>query len=101
MYVADHVAGAKYLELPGRNVYHFVEPGWASSRCGRRSSRPAGRPRGGDGAGGPAQAGKQQRAARGGDIGLPGRSGQDQRPISQLLVAPPPECLHQMLASIR
>jgi class 3 adenylate cyclase len=29
-YVADHISGAKYVELPGRNVYHFVEP-WRSS----------------------------------------------------------------------
>lgn len=25
-YIADHVPGAKYVELPGRNLYHFVEP---------------------------------------------------------------------------
>ena len=30
-YLADHVAGVKYVELPGRNVYHFVEPDWRSS----------------------------------------------------------------------
>jgi class 3 adenylate cyclase len=29
-YVADHISGAKYVELPGRNVYHFVEP-WRAS----------------------------------------------------------------------
>ncbi|MGB9228061.1 adenylate/guanylate cyclase domain-containing protein [Mycobacterium sp.] len=29
-YVADHVSGAKYVELPGRNMYHFVEP-WRAS----------------------------------------------------------------------
>jgi class 3 adenylate cyclase len=29
-YVADHIPGAKYVELPGRNVHHFVEP-WRSS----------------------------------------------------------------------
>jgi class 3 adenylate cyclase/pimeloyl-ACP methyl ester carboxylesterase len=29
-YVADHVRGAKYVELPGRNMYHFVEP-WRDS----------------------------------------------------------------------
>jgi class 3 adenylate cyclase len=29
-YVADHISGAKYVELAGRNVYHFVEP-WRSS----------------------------------------------------------------------
>jgi class 3 adenylate cyclase len=29
--VADHISGAKYVELPGRNVYHFVEPEWRSS----------------------------------------------------------------------
>jgi class 3 adenylate cyclase len=29
-YVADHVPGAKYVELPGRNVLHFVEP-WRPS----------------------------------------------------------------------
>jgi class 3 adenylate cyclase len=28
--IADHVPGAKYVELPGRNVYHFVEP-WRES----------------------------------------------------------------------
>src|SRR6202008_4684251 len=30
-YVADHISGAKYVELPGRNFYHFVEPGWRAS----------------------------------------------------------------------
>jgi class 3 adenylate cyclase/pimeloyl-ACP methyl ester carboxylesterase len=30
-YVADHIPGAKYVELPGRNMYHFVEPGWRPS----------------------------------------------------------------------
>jgi len=25
-YVADHIPGAKYVELPGRNMYHYVEP---------------------------------------------------------------------------
>jgi class 3 adenylate cyclase len=30
-YVADHIPGAKYVELPGRNVYHFVEPDWRAS----------------------------------------------------------------------
>ena len=30
-YVADHISGAKYVELPGRNVYHFVEPEWRAS----------------------------------------------------------------------
>src|SRR3974377_1816992 len=29
-YVADHIPGAKYVELPGRNIYHFVEP-WRPS----------------------------------------------------------------------
>ena len=29
-YVADHISGAKCVELPGRNMYHFVEP-WRSS----------------------------------------------------------------------
>jgi hypothetical protein len=29
-YVADHIAGAKFIELPGRNVHHFVEP-WRAS----------------------------------------------------------------------
>jgi pimeloyl-ACP methyl ester carboxylesterase len=31
-YVADHISGAKYVELPGRNMYHFVEPWRASFR---------------------------------------------------------------------
>jgi class 3 adenylate cyclase len=30
-YVADHISGAKYVELPGRNLYHMVEPGWRAS----------------------------------------------------------------------
>jgi class 3 adenylate cyclase len=30
-YVADRISGAKYVELPGRNIYHFVEPGWRAS----------------------------------------------------------------------
>ena len=29
-YVADHIEGAKYVEPPGRNLYHFVES-WRSS----------------------------------------------------------------------
>jgi class 3 adenylate cyclase len=29
-YVADHISGAKYVELPGRNILHFVEP-WRAS----------------------------------------------------------------------
>jgi class 3 adenylate cyclase/pimeloyl-ACP methyl ester carboxylesterase len=29
--VADHIEGAKYVELPGRNLYHFVEPDWRAS----------------------------------------------------------------------
>ena len=28
--IADHISGAKYVELPGRNVFHFVEP-WRQS----------------------------------------------------------------------
>jgi class 3 adenylate cyclase len=28
--VADQISGAKYVELPGRNMYHFVEP-WRAS----------------------------------------------------------------------
>jgi class 3 adenylate cyclase len=29
-YIADHIPNAKYVELPGRNLYHFVEP-WRDS----------------------------------------------------------------------
>ena len=29
-YIADQIPGAKYVELPGRNMYHFVEP-WRGS----------------------------------------------------------------------
>jgi class 3 adenylate cyclase len=29
-YLADHIPGAKYVELPGRNMFHFVEP-WRAS----------------------------------------------------------------------
>src|ERR1700733_6362972 len=28
--IADRISGAKYVELPGRNVFHFVEP-WRQS----------------------------------------------------------------------
>jgi class 3 adenylate cyclase len=31
-YVADHIPDAKYVELPGRNIHHFVEPWRASFR---------------------------------------------------------------------
>ncbi len=30
-YIADHIPGAKYVELPGRNWSHAVEPGWRES----------------------------------------------------------------------
>ena len=29
-YIAEHIPDAKYVELPGRNWYHFVEP-WRAS----------------------------------------------------------------------
>jgi class 3 adenylate cyclase/pimeloyl-ACP methyl ester carboxylesterase len=29
-YIADHIRGAKYVELPGRNIFHFFEP-WRES----------------------------------------------------------------------
>ena len=29
-YIADHISGAKYVELPGRNLWHFLEP-WRAS----------------------------------------------------------------------
>jgi class 3 adenylate cyclase len=29
--VADHIPGAKYVELQGRNMYHLVEPEWRAS----------------------------------------------------------------------
>jgi len=28
---ADRIPGAKYVELPGRNMFHFVEPDWRAS----------------------------------------------------------------------
>jgi class 3 adenylate cyclase/pimeloyl-ACP methyl ester carboxylesterase len=30
-YIAEHIPDAKYVELPGRNWYHHVEPGWRAS----------------------------------------------------------------------
>ena len=30
-YIAEHIPGAKYVELPGRNLFHAVEPGWRAS----------------------------------------------------------------------
>jgi hypothetical protein len=30
-YIAEHIPDAKYVELPGRNWYHMVEPGWRAS----------------------------------------------------------------------
>jgi pimeloyl-ACP methyl ester carboxylesterase len=41
-YIADHISGAKYVELPGRNMYHFVEP-WRSSFQEIYESSPAAR----------------------------------------------------------
>ena len=29
-YIADHISGARYVGLPGRNLFHFVEP-WRAS----------------------------------------------------------------------
>ena len=29
--IAEHIPDAKYVELPGRNWYHHVEPGWRAS----------------------------------------------------------------------
>ena len=34
-YVADHIPGAKYVEVPGRNRYHIVEP-WRAVLPGDR-----------------------------------------------------------------
>ena len=34
--VADQIPGAKYVELPGRNIYHIVEPGWRDVLPGGR-----------------------------------------------------------------
>ena len=30
-YIAEHITSASFIELPGRNVYHFVEPDWRVS----------------------------------------------------------------------
>jgi class 3 adenylate cyclase len=30
-YIAEHIPDAKYVELPGRNWHHVVEPDWRSS----------------------------------------------------------------------
>jgi pimeloyl-ACP methyl ester carboxylesterase len=30
-YIAEHIPDAKYVELPGRNWLHTVEPGWRAS----------------------------------------------------------------------
>jgi class 3 adenylate cyclase len=30
-YIAEHIPDAKYVEVPGRNWYHQVEPGWRAS----------------------------------------------------------------------
>jgi class 3 adenylate cyclase len=30
-YIAEHIPDAKYVEVPGRNWYHFVEPDWRAS----------------------------------------------------------------------
>ena len=55
----------------------------------------------GHSAGGLTQAGKQQRAAGGGDISVPGRRGPDDTgAVGQLLVVPAPERLDQMMEAI-
>jgi hypothetical protein len=48
-------------------------------------------------AGGQAQAGKQQRAARCGDISLPRRRFENHCPVGQLLITPPPEGFDQVM----
>ncbi|MBX7435286.1 adenylate/guanylate cyclase domain-containing protein [Mycobacterium sp. Y57] len=30
-FIAEHIPGAKYVEVSGRNWYHIVEPGWRAS----------------------------------------------------------------------
>lgn len=47
----------------------------------------------------PTQAREEQRATRDGDICLPGRRCQDHCPVGQLLVAPTPERLDQMMSA--
>ena len=43
-YIAEHIPDAKYVELPGRNMYHFVEPMARVLPGDRRvPHRPAGR----------------------------------------------------------
>jgi hypothetical protein len=46
---------------------------------------------------GSTQTPEQQRAARGGDIGVPGRRGQDQRPVGQLPFGPAQKRFDQMM----
>jgi pimeloyl-ACP methyl ester carboxylesterase len=43
-YIAEHIPGAKYVALPGRNVFHSVEP-WRASFQESPSSSPASRQR--------------------------------------------------------
>ena len=54
----------------------------------------------GEVAGGGAQAGEQQGAARGGDVGVPGGQGPDQGAVGELCVAPAPECFEQMMSPV-
>ena len=54
---------------------------------------------GGHAADGVAQAGEQQRAARGGDVGVSGRGVQDQCAVGELLFAPAPERLEQVMGT--
>ena len=42
-YIADSY-GAKYVELPGRNIFHVVEPGGVSPSSKSPNSSPASRP---------------------------------------------------------
>jgi pimeloyl-ACP methyl ester carboxylesterase len=37
-YIAEHIPGAKFVQLAGRNVYHFVEP-WRESFPGGGDGR--------------------------------------------------------------
>ena len=46
---------------------------------------------------GSAQSGEQERTTRMGDVGVAGRAGPDDRAVAQLLVAPSPERLDQMM----